>query len=186
MTTTVFVAGSMNIKHLNRKFFDRVATVVASEFDIVVGDADGSDTSIQEALVELKAENVTVYCSGSEPRNNVGGWKVHNVFPNTAKGTRAYFTAKDIEMAKVADFGLMMWDAKSTGTLSNVIELLRRGKKSVVFVNKQKDFITVTTPLGLNDLVDTMSEGARARADSKIGLASTLAGFARQQFSLPI
>jgi hypothetical protein len=186
MTTTVFVAGSMNIKHLNRQFVDRVANIVAPEFDIVVGDADGSDTSIQEALVELKAKRVTVYCSGLKPRNNVGGWKVHNVFPDAAEGTRAYFTAKDIEMAKAAHFGLMMWDAKSTGTLSNVIELLRRGKRSVVFVNKHKDFITVTTPIGLNNLVDTMSEGARAKANSKIGLASTLAGFARQQFSLPL
>jgi hypothetical protein len=89
-------------------------------------------------------------------------------------------------MAKVANFGLMMWDAKSTGTLSNVIELLRRGKRSVVFVNKHKDFIIVSTPIGLNNLVDAMSEGARAKANSKIGLASTLAGFARQQFSLPL
>lgn len=186
MTTTVFVAGSMNIKHLNQQFVDRVAKIVVSEFDIVVGDADGSDTSIQEALVQMKADRVTVYCSGSQPRNNIGGWKVRNVFPDTAEGTRAYFTAKDIEMAKIADFGLMMWDAKSTGTLSNVIELLRRGKKSVVFVNKHKDFITVSTPTGLNNLVDTMSEGARAKANSKIGLASTLAGLARQQFSLPI
>jgi hypothetical protein len=186
MTTTVFVAGSMNIKHLNRQFVDRVAKIVASEFDIVVGDADGSDTSIQEVLVEMKAERVTVYCSGSEPRNNVGGWKVNKVFPNAPKDTRAYFTAKDIEMAKVADFGLMMWDAKSTGTLSNVIELLRRGKKTVVFVNKHKDFITVSTPIGLNDLVEAMSEGARAKANSKIGLASTLASFAREQLPLPL
>jgi hypothetical protein len=186
MTMTVFIAGSMNIKRLNRQFVDRVAKIVASEFEIVVGDADGSDTSIQEVLVELKAERVTVYCSGSKPRNNAGDWKVHNVFPDATEGTRAYFTAKDIEMAKVADFGLMMWDAKSTGTLSNVIELLRRGKKSVVFVNKHNDFITVSTPIGLNDLVDTMSEGARAKADSKIGLASTLATFARQQYSLPL
>src|SRR4051812_18271180 len=184
--TTVFVAGSMNIKHLHRDFVDRISKIVASAFNVVVGDADGADTSIQKALIDMGASNVVVYCSGDKPRNNVGEWQVHNVFPDAAEGTRAYFTAKDIEMAKVADFGLMMWDAKSTGTLSNVIELLRRGKKSVVFVNKHKDFITVSTPIGLNDLVDTMSEGARAKADNKIGLASTLAGFARQQFSLPL
>jgi len=43
-------------------------------------------------------------------------------------------------MADVADYGLMIWDAKSTGTLSNVIELLKRKKKAVVFVNKEKTF----------------------------------------------
>jgi hypothetical protein len=183
---TVFVAGSMNIKRLDREFVDRLAKIVTSDFDVVVGDADGADKSIQQALLDLKANRVIVYCSGTRPRNNVGDWTVHNVFPDAAEGTRAYFTAKDIEMAKVADYGLMMWDAKSTGTLSNVIELLRRGKKSIVFVNKQKEFITVSTPKGLNDLVDMMSEGARAKADSRIALTSTLASLTRQQLPLPL
>jgi hypothetical protein len=186
MTMTVFVAGSMNIKHLDQEFVDRLAKIVTSDFELVVGDADGADKSIQRTLLDLKANRVVVYCSGTKPRNNIGNWIVHNVFPDAAEGTRAYFTAKDIEMAKAADYGLMMWDAKSTGTLSNVIELLRRGKKSIVFVNKHKEFITVSTPKGLNDLVATMSEGARAKADSKIGLTSTLASFTRQQLPLPL
>ena len=46
-------------------------------------------------------------------------------------------------MAEAADYGLMIWDAKSTGTLSNVIELLSRKKKSLVFVNKEKEFKVV-------------------------------------------
>jgi hypothetical protein len=184
--TTVFVAGSMNIRRLDQRFVDRVANIVSSKFSIVVGDADGSDTSIQEVLLAMKAEQVTVYCSGPEPRNNVGNWTVHNVFPEAAQGTRAYFTAKDVEMAKVADYGLMMWDAKSTGTLSNVIELLRRRKKCVVFVNKQKEFFRVSDPVGLNELVNVMSDGARTKADSKIGLTSALAKFEREQLSLPL
>jgi hypothetical protein len=184
--TTVFVAGSMTIKRLDQQFVDRVAKIVSSKFGIVVGDADGADLSIQEVLLAIKAEPVTVYCSGSEPRNNVGNWRIHSVFTEAAKGTRAYFTAKDVEMAKVADYGLMIWDSKSTGTLSNVIELIRRGKKCVVFVNKQKEFLTVSGPDGLNSLVSVMSEGARAKADSKIGLTSALASFAREQLSLPL
>ena len=46
-------------------------------------------------------------------------------------------------MAEAADYGLMMWDATSTGTLGNVIELPGRKKKSAVFVNKSKEFMTV-------------------------------------------
>ncbi len=38
-------------------------------------------------------------------------------------------------MARNSDYGLMIWDCKSTGTLSNVIELLRDRKKTVVFAN---------------------------------------------------
>ncbi|MQW28393.1 hypothetical protein [Sinorhizobium meliloti] len=40
-------------------------------------------------------------------------------------------------MAENAEIGFMLWDSKSTGTLSNIIELTRRGKKTVVFVNKK-------------------------------------------------
>lgn len=44
--------------------------------------------------------------------------------------------AKDIKMAKVADYGLMLWDLQSAGTLRNIIELLRQNKYSAVSVNK--------------------------------------------------
>lgn len=73
-------------------------------------------------------------------------------------------------MAKAADFGLMIWDAKSTGTLRNVLELLRRKKKSVVFVNNAKQFQTVADVTQLASLLSFMSESAIRIADEKIGL----------------
>src|SRR5271154_6727387 len=121
--TTVFVAGSLSIKRLHPLFLERVDTVVTSGFSVVVGDADGADASIQKFLSQNGAQNVTVYCAGDTPRNNIGQWPVEKVSSEAEVGSRAYFSAKDIAMAKVADFGLMIWDAKSTGTLSNVIEL---------------------------------------------------------------
>src|SRR5258708_5693423 len=124
--TIVFVAGSMNIKRLHPLFMARLKNILTSNLDVVVGDAEGADTSIQVALFEMNAPSVTVYCSGLKPRNNKGNWPVQTVLSNAEAGTRAYFTAKDQEMAKVADYGLMLWDAKSTGTLTNVIELLKR------------------------------------------------------------
>jgi hypothetical protein len=73
-------------------------------------------------------------------------------------------------MADVAYYGLMIWDAKSTGTLSNVIELLKRRNKSVVFVNKEKTFLIVANVLQLEVLVSHMSEHAKQKADEKIRL----------------
>lgn len=64
----------------------------------------------------------------------------------------------------------MIWDAKSTGTLRNVIELLRRKKKSVVFVNKTKQFQTVADVTQLERLLSFMSESAMRIADEKIRL----------------
>ena len=184
--TTVFVAGSLNIKRLHPLFTERLSNIVSSDIDVVVGDANGADTSIQKSLLAKHTGNVTVYCSGSRPRNNLGNWPVQNVYPNHDVGTRAYFTAKDLEMARVADYGLMMWDSKSTGTLSNAIELLRRGKKCVVFVNKNKAFITVFDIDGLKRLVSVMSEPARIRAENKIRLSSKIASIASEQFDLPL
>ena len=51
MTTRVFIAGSMNIKHLDPKVKERIDNIVAQDFEVVVGDADGADTSIQQYLV---------------------------------------------------------------------------------------------------------------------------------------
>lgn len=184
--TTVFIAGSISISRLHKKVQERIGKIVSSDLDVVVGDADGADTSIQKCLNDYQAEKVTVYCTGDLPRNNVAGWPVHNVYSKAKAGSRAYFTAKDLEMARKSDYGLMVWDCKSTGTLSNVIELLREKKKSVVFVNKSSDFIKVSDKAGLDLLVAFMSTHARAKADEKINLSSVIADISQEQFSLDV
>lgn len=51
---------------------------------------------------------------------------MHQVASGHAAGSRAFHTAKDVGMVKDAGYGLMIWDAESTGALSNVMELLIR------------------------------------------------------------
>jgi hypothetical protein len=172
MTTKVFVAGSMNIKHLDAQVKARIDNIVASGFEVLVGDADGADASIQQYLFERGGSKTTVFCSGTHPRNNFGGWPVESVSTVHAEGSRAFFTAKDLRMAELSDFGLMIWDTKSTGTLSNVLELLTRRKKSAVFVNKVKAFQNVGTVEQLEELLRYMSDRARSKADQKINLST--------------
>lgn len=172
--TTVFIAGSITIKDLDVKVQERLMNVIVQKHKILVGDADGADVSIQQFLFENDAQHVTVYCSGATPRNNVGDWEVHSVTTYHKPGSRAYFTAKDIEMAAAADHGLMIWDAKSTGTLSNVIELLTRKKSSLVFLNKAKEFQKVLCAADLDGLVARMSDAARLKANTKVGLFERL------------
>ena len=57
--TTVFIAGSIKIKHLDRKFKERIDKIIASGIDLVVGDADGADTAIQTYLFEQGSSNTT-------------------------------------------------------------------------------------------------------------------------------
>jgi len=182
--TTVFIAGSISINRLHKKVQERIGKIVSADFDVVVGDADGADTSIQRCLTDYGATKVTVYCAGDAPRNNVADWPVHNVYPRAKAGSRAYFTAKDLEMARNSDYGLMIWDSKSTGTLSNVVELLRQKKKSVVFVNKYDDFVNVSDKNGLDELLTCMSAHARAKAEEKVNLSKMIAEIEQDQLLL--
>jgi hypothetical protein len=177
----VFIAGSMNIKNLDRKVKERMANIVSSNLNVVVGDADGADTSIQQYLFENGVQNTVVYCSGGQPRNNVGSWPVHFVQTKQPAGSRAFYTAKDLEMAEAADYGFMIWDAKSTGTLSNVIEMLTRKKKSVVFVNKAKEFRTIGDVSHLEELIKLMSDHALQKANEKIRLFSKIQALKHHQ-----
>lgn len=174
----------MNIKHLDPKVKERIDNIVAQDFEVVVGDADGADTSIQQHLFNYGTTKITVFCSGERPRNNVGHWPVQRVETSHSQGSRAFFTAKDIRMAEFADIGLMVWDTKSTGTLSNVIELLARKKKSVVFVNKAKVFKNITSVDQLEELLSFMSEHAKQKADEKIRLFDRIHALKHEQMQM--
>lgn len=184
--TTVFIAGSITIKHLDFKVQERIMNIISLGHDIVVGDADGVDTSLQQFLLDEHVERVTVYCTGDKPRNNIGNWPVCSVTTYHKVGSRAYFTAKDLALAEAADTGLMIWDSKSTGTLSNVLELLSRKKYAWVFVNKDKAFHAVKNVDTLESLLSCMSVPARLKADTKIGLTDKLASLRsrEQQFAI--
>ena len=182
--TTVFISGSMRIKNLDENVRFRLKHIIDSGFNVIVGDANGVDTSIQEFLMQHSYQNVTVYCTGSRPRNNVGHWAVKSIVSSAPLGTRAFFTAKDLAMTKACDFGLMVWDTKSTGTLSNAVELLQLDKKSRVYVNKEKTFVKISAVEDLEYLVTFMSDLAYKKANDKIKLVSKVEAIKHKSFEL--
>ncbi len=180
----IFISGSMRIKNINRMVTDRIGNIIREKFTILVGDADGVDASIQEILEKKSYKNVKVYCTGNYPRNNIGKWELITVQTDHKPKTRLYFTAKDIEMAKKCDHGLMVWDSKSTGTLSNVYELLINKKTSVVFVNKLKKFFNISNFEDFEHLISIMSDSAFEKADKKIKLREKIISNKNKQLSL--
>ncbi|WP_432261488.1 hypothetical protein [Cupriavidus sp. TMH.W2] len=178
----IFVAGSISIKQLDPQVKARIDRIVEGDRTVIVGDADGADSSVQTYLCGKGVAEAIVYCSGLEPRNNVGSWPVVCVNVKHAEpGSRAFFTAKDVEMAKAADFGLMIWDARSTGTLRNVMEMLRRRKATVVFVDKTKSFLTVRDVEQLEHLLSFMAEPALRKAEGKLHLLSSIRQLRHEQ-----
>lgn len=143
--TTVFLGGSRKITKLPTTVADRLDTIISSGFDIVVGDAPGADKALQKYLLDASYEKVTVYCSGDGCRNNLGEW--HQNLVSAGKETKGFkfFAAKDREMAKLADFGLMIWDGQSPGTVLNVLRLIKAGKKAVLIDTPQKAAFNFTT-----------------------------------------
>jgi len=60
--TKIFMAGSIAIKELDQKVKNRLENIVSSNYDVLVGDANGVDTAIQKYLEEKRYNNVNVYC----------------------------------------------------------------------------------------------------------------------------
>ena len=58
-------------------------------------------------------------------------------------------------MAEAADYGLMLWDGKSKGTVNNVVNL-SRDHKPVMYVAPTRQFRTVKT---FDDLRDLLAQG---------------------------
>jgi hypothetical protein len=165
---TVFVAGSIKIKKLHGRVREKLDQIIAQGLHVVVGDAAGADSAVQRYLADCGATSVSVYCSGSKPRNNLGGWPVTSVDADARPGTREYYMANDVAMAEEADYGLMIWDAQSVGTLKNVIELLARGKKAYVFVDDLQALRAVGDASQLDALLAFMTSEAREEAERKI------------------
>jgi probable addiction module antidote protein len=136
--STVFVGGSRSISRLPPHANERLKNIVESGFPVLVGDANGADKAVQRHLLDSGYEHVTVFCSGDSCRNNLGQWKTKQV--RTSKQAKGFdfYAAKDREMAREADFGLMIWDGKSAGTVLNVLRLVRANKKAVLVDTAEK------------------------------------------------
>lgn len=135
---TVFVGGSRHVSRISNQVKERIDNIINSGAHVIVGDANGADKAVQKYLVDSEYTNVSIFCSGETYRNNLGHWKTHFVdAPKGAKGFQ-FYAIKDREMAKVADYGLMIWDGKSSGTVLNILRLLQSGKKAVLVNVPQK------------------------------------------------
>ncbi len=181
----VFIAGSITIKSLPTAFVERLNSLIETGLDILIGDANGVDSAVQHALYQRDVPSVTVYCSGPHVRNNVGNWTVRHIETRAEPGTKAFFTAKDVAMAVDCTLGFMLWDSKSTGTLTNIIELVQRKKKCVVYVNKVGVFKVVKDAATLRALTEFMSLAALEAADKKMGLLTKVRSLENNTMSLP-
>jgi adenine-specific DNA-methyltransferase len=110
---------------------------------VLIGDANGADRAVQLYLHARGYDHVEVFCAGEQCRNNIGNWKVTTVLTPHTRRDFEFYEAKDRRMTEESSVGLMLWDGKSRGTLTNVLRLLDSGKKTVLWVGPEKKFETL-------------------------------------------
>jgi len=143
--TTVFISGSRHISRINGMIRERIKNMIHQNFRIVVGDANGADKALQDFLANARYSNVVVFCSGEICRNNIGEWDDRHVFVDSKLRGRDFYTQKDKAMAAESDYGFVIWDGKSAGSINNVFELLKHEKQIVVYFAPEKQFFNIAS-----------------------------------------
>ena len=153
MTTTVFLSGSRKISRLNDAIRGRLKKMIDQNLCIVVGDANGADKALQGYLAGVHYHAVVVFCAGDVCRNNLGAWDTKHIDVDPKLKGREFYTQKDKAMASEANYGFVLWDGKSTGSVSNVLELMKNRKPVVVYFAPEKTFHTLKSATDVKDLL---------------------------------
>ncbi len=131
--TSVFIGGSRKLGRLNEMIRHRLDQIIDKQYTLLIGDANGTDKAVQAYLASRKYASVVVYCTKGICRNNIGGWNSRAVNSPSRKRDFSYYAAKDVAMARDASYGFMIWDGQSKGTFSNLMNLAKQGKTSLVY-----------------------------------------------------
>lgn len=178
-----FVGGSRQMGRLNEKIREKLDNIMTNSFTILAGDANGVDKAVQKDCADKRYKNATVFCAGNSCRNNHGRWETRHVtFDRATKDCRFYMT-KDLQMAKEADYGFMIWDAQSSEPLSNILVLLEMDRKVLVYIGPTKAFVKLQGTADLQPIIQDCPPEAIKTFDKKFNLSSRLQARAPQQLN---
>lgn len=176
----VFLGGSRHVRALNEVIRKRLDGVIDGELFVFVGDANGADKAMQTYLADRQYKNVLVFCSGQDCRNNIGLWETRQIFSDRKEKDFKFYTAKDTVMSEEADYGLMLWDGKSKGTLNNILNLLEQEKSVAVYLSPEKAFHDLRSRDDLKPLLKQCPTVLMEGFEKKINLSRRLEPVAQQ------
>ena len=172
--TKVFIAGSRKLSRLSSDVEARIDTMIEKGFTILVGDANGADKAVQRYLADKDYRNVIVHCMTANCRNNVGLWPSRQIAaPQGARGF-AYYSIKDKAMVDSAEYGLMLWDGESKGTLNSAINMIRQEKPVVVYLAPKKTFQNLRSSNDVMDLLSNCDRASAQRFERELGIEQSL------------
>ena len=170
----IFVGGSRDIFELPEPAVARIGAIVAAEQGVLIGDAPGADAEAQSLLAGYGYEHVGVFHAGKEPRNNLGDWAAYRVPPPGGAQGFAVHVEKDREMARRADFGLMVWDGASPGTCLNVLRLAVIGSPCVVYDMLRRTVATIHNTADWSAMLHSAGPDVRNAVEARMALDERL------------
>jgi hypothetical protein len=147
---TYILGGSRHIFNLPSEVKDLLDEKVSANESFYIGDAPGADTSFQSFFAKKQYKNVKVFSSAGYIRNNVGNWDWELIDSGLKSKSNSVHAFKDRHMCKVSNSGIMIWDCRSAGTLSNVIDLVRQGKNCFIWVAPDSDLYQFDNQISLD------------------------------------
>ncbi len=134
----VFISGSINLNILPKIVEKSLQTIQEKSIKVLVGDAKGIDTLIQDYFSKNTYFNLDIYSIYEIPRN-----KNNNNF-NTIlievdmdiKSERKKQEKKDECMSLNSDYSFVVWDGKSKGSFNNIQRALENDKLLKVYYTK--------------------------------------------------
>jgi hypothetical protein len=147
MKNKVFISGSISIKKLPKEVKISIDKIIKQNFEILIGDASGIDTLVQDYCLSKHYYNLMVYSISTFSR-----YKASDNFrtkyiqvSNSIKQERERQQEKDKTMTMDSEFSFIIWDGKSKGSYSNILRGLEHNKKIKVFLYTTKLFLNQDT-----------------------------------------
>ncbi len=174
----VFIAGSRALSRLNPDVKRRIDAMMKKSFTNLVGDANGADKAVQKYAAEKEYRNVIVHCMAGKCRNNLANWPTREITALAGAKGFEYYSTKDLAMVDEAEYGLMLWDGESKGTLNNVINMIHQNKTVVVYLSPKKEFHNLSSPGDVTQLLSQCDIVSVRRFERELNITpSAMIGF---------
>ena len=142
MKERVFISGSITIKKLPDCVKSSIDAISKGNIEILVGDADGIDTMVQDYCKKIGYSSVVVYSIYQSPRYKVSGFQSKYIeVKSESKKERERQKEKDAAMTIESDYSLVVWDGFSKGSYANINRALEKGKKVKVYLKEADSYL---------------------------------------------
>ena len=149
----VFIGGARGIKHFNDEVKSKLHAIAKREVEVLLGDASGVDYAVQDFFKKIGYKKIVIYASGGKVRNNIGDWEVVSITVDENVYGYEFYKQKDIAMANDSDYGFMIWNGKSRGTLNNMVNLTKQKKTCMVYLEPKNKIFTLEKDTDLQALL---------------------------------